>query len=532
MMIWYLYIPMFLFFWGWTRWYCALAATVVSLYGIYKMENRFLGTSLLEMLLHGAKRVLERRANGDFEKNHSDDYVEKQAVETVKDVSISIVMFIVVILSACALGLLSGWGGWMPQAGDWHKTNAVLSDLITHDWPVYFQNGGEWSMLTYYIGHYLVPAAVGTLCGHSFRVGEIAFFAWSVLGLILILFNIIRILQADRWWKALLTVTIFSLFSGMLLPGQFLHDILFGQKYDQSFGIDHYMDLSLKLQYRSNFVAMRWITPACIAVWIATLLLWEHRQKIEDYVAMLLPAMLCGAVSFLGIASIAVGYAALLFVRAVKEKQMIPFLRRLFSVSNIFVALINGGVLFLYYYGNAMSEKPPGLGLGILHYGERLPMYFIFCFFMFGIYSICIGNRYKRDGLFWVTNVMLLVFPFFTMGIANDFTMGTGIPAMFIIMLFVMDYLMKERHVKREAQIKAILAVCLMIGAISPIREMWTVISTNDMTQTQELNDYGTLGNYANRAKDDVPVDLIWNYFSYDIDTNLFVNYIARPHEL
>ena len=65
--------------------------------------------------------------------------------------------------------ILLGFGGIFAQAGDWHKHNAVLHDLVERKWPVYYVRY-EKSMLTYYLGQYMaafvsktagVPVAFG-----------------------------------------------------------------------------------------------------------------------------------------------------------------------------------------------------------------------------------------------------------------------------------------------------------------------------------------------------------------------------------
>lgn len=60
-------------------------------------------------------------------------------------------------------------GGLSPQSADWSKHNAVLRDLIEKEWPVLYHNEDESSLLTYYLGQYLVPALSGKvicfLCG-------------------------------------------------------------------------------------------------------------------------------------------------------------------------------------------------------------------------------------------------------------------------------------------------------------------------------------------------------------------------------
>ncbi len=78
----------------------------------------------------------------------------------------------------------------MEQAGDWAKHNAILYDLVNRRWPVLYTNVKEHSMLTYYIGQYMVAALVGKVT-HSTRIAEIVLYIWNMIGLVLVLFNLL-----------------------------------------------------------------------------------------------------------------------------------------------------------------------------------------------------------------------------------------------------------------------------------------------------------------------------------------------------
>ena len=61
-----------------------------------------------------------------------------------------------------------GFGGFAPQKSDWGKHNAILNDLVTRSWPVYYKNDNEISMLVYYLAQYLVPALAGKIFNSLF----------------------------------------------------------------------------------------------------------------------------------------------------------------------------------------------------------------------------------------------------------------------------------------------------------------------------------------------------------------------------
>ena len=55
-------------------------------------------------------------------------------------------------------GYLGGQTGFFYQNSDWGYRNAIYRDLITNSWPVYYPQKD--TALVYYIGHWLVPAAL------------------------------------------------------------------------------------------------------------------------------------------------------------------------------------------------------------------------------------------------------------------------------------------------------------------------------------------------------------------------------------
>ena len=132
------------------------------------------------------------------------------------------------LLYFICIGYFAGYGRFVDQAADWDKHNAVLSDLVSRPWPVYYGNGGEHSMLTYYIAQYIVPGVIGKAFD-SFRAAELSLYAWNVAGIFLVFLHLVSFLKAKRLVSQLAcaaAVPFFSLpfwFSGrrcILLPGK------------------------------------------------------------------------------------------------------------------------------------------------------------------------------------------------------------------------------------------------------------------------------------------------------------------------
>ena len=65
---------------------------------------------------------------------------------------------------------------------------------------------------------------------------------------------------------------------------------------------------------------------------------------------------------------------------------------------------------------------------------------FIFCFFMFGFYALLLFKENRKNYLYWITIAALSVYPRFSMGLYNDFTMRTSIPALFVLMILILHF--------------------------------------------------------------------------------------------
>ena len=122
----YIYLPILIFLFGWCKWYVAIPCTAVSVYVLYGMLKAYNVDS-------GSVRI------------------NKYALA-----------FSILFMLVAAYYL--GWGRFTTQMNDYGKHNGVLNDLILRSWPVVYKEAdGHLCMLTYYLGQYLVPAFMGKL---------------------------------------------------------------------------------------------------------------------------------------------------------------------------------------------------------------------------------------------------------------------------------------------------------------------------------------------------------------------------------
>lgn len=497
----YMYIPVMIFMAGYTKWYYALVAGAVIIVCVYA---------------YVADRNIIGRKNTDVMYD-IDAFMDEEEVEDIKLHPVALLTAVVLITSVC---ILVGIGGLFPQAGDWYKHNAVLRDLTNSSWPVYYDRYDD-CMLTYYLGQYLVPAVIGKIFS-SFEVSNIAMSVWSIGGLILVYLMLLRVTKADSLRKQIPAVLIMLFFCGGLnLAQNILKEIYNDRMY--SLGSYHWILVDgIMLQYRSNLVMIRWVLPQIIVPWLATMLFIEDIKRIEYYVVILLPSLLFGSFSFAALAVIAFVNAMILLIK--KESR----LKKLLSLYNILPGICPGIVLFFYFLGNIQVEKPISSSFRFQTYGgDHFTVYIVFCIFMFGIYCICVGKENLKTPLFYINTGILLALPWLRMGLCNDVVMSGSIPSLFILMIYVMRLLFDERESTSLGIRKGIAIVIMLIGCIYPVKEIADNIIWNN--PGSELADsYPTMKWFTKRGDPNTSEDLMYNYYTYDMDGKTFYEYIAR----
>lgn len=495
----YTYAPIAIFLFGWTKIYIALPCCIALAYGILKLYQ---------------------------------SYISKNTDSKVAIDYWSLFLTIAFLLS---VGYSAGWGRFTYQVWDWEKHNTVLKDLIERPWPVYYFNGDEHSMLTYYIGQYMVPALFGKICG-SFRLAEIMNFIWAEIGLFLVYINLVRILQVRKWHMQWIAAILLAHFNGPLLLAQKIISMIYPNHPAVMTASEWFAcGNDLLLQYSSHFIMLQYVFPQILVIWLLLLLFYEHREMPQHYITLLLPGAIFGVLSFAGVLPFAIGYA---FFLLYKDKNIKKWLEQIFSIQNCICFFTFGIVLLLYYYGNVLSIKPESISFRRMDYGGAVWFYIIFVGMLVLLYGLFIFADNKKNPIFYIATLTLLAIPFYRMGIANDFGMRCSIPALFFYFIFVVQFL--NEHISGSlfscngvgaARIKLCaigLSVSLFIGIVPSLYSCLNIIISDDWLTSGAEKTAGSLEVYASRYLQDIPDDLIYNYYSYDIEDNIFYRYIAR----
>lgn len=494
----YIYIPVIVFLFGWTKLYIALGCSFILLFAVARLYH---------------------------------DCSSRQAEE----ICIGKGCLLFLLLFFFLVGYYAGWGRFTEQSSDWWKHNAVLADLVNHSWPVYYINGEEHSMLTYYLGQYIIPALAGKVL-HSFRTAEFATLLWAELGLFLVYMNLIRIFQVRVWYMRLLTAGLLCFFNGPLLLGQKIAGMVYPELDSMTSNRQWFIwQDDVLLQYSNHFVLLRWVFPQVLVIWLCFLFFYEHKCMVQHYMTVLLPGIFFGVLPFVGVLPFAVGYA---FFMLYQERSIKRWIRQVFSLQNVMSFLSFGIVMLLYFYGNVLSEKPDVIRFRMVEYGGEFGEYIIFIFFMVLLYGMCIFRDNRGNVFFYIAVASLILIPLFRMGRFNDWVMRCSIPALFVnfmlIIKFLNDHLAEvQLRIKRKkggVDLRvAVLSALMCIGLISPLQELYEVFSLDALTELgNEM--MGTMEDYSNRKIPELQgkEDLVYNYYSYDIENNAFYKYVAR----
>jgi len=329
------------------------------------------------------------------------------------------------LVLGAALCLLGGEGHFFYTTTDWLFRDAVLADLVNNGLKVVYRHDGQDYLLRAPLGMYLFPATIGRALGlfaahiallaqNSFIVGSIAYFAMRLANvrrapMLLLLFFFSGLDIAP----VLLTEAIEMAKGAPFLP--FGHIEWWGAYYSD-----------MKLQYSSHITQLFWV-PNHMAPgwWFAILSLLYARREIDlaallvSFAAMLLwsPLAMMGAAPFL-----------ILF-----RVELLP--RDLFA-PRVFAAA-GAGLCFLpvaLYLTMDAGEVPHEWLIAREGFAWR---YFPFLAVEIPQAAIVLYAWNKVEPperrVLLLALVSLCVFPIYSVGPSNDFTMRASIAPLFLL---------------------------------------------------------------------------------------------------
>ena len=375
---------------------------------------------------------------------------------------------------------VSGHGGFFYQSNDHHWRNAILRDLINFDWPVIYE--GSDSSLVYYIGFWLIPAAVGKIFAlfagakTVWLAANIAMFIWSYIFLCLISVLVCYITKAVTYKKVLLATLILIFFSGMDIIG-----ILMTRSWNVS-GIPNHLEWwAVEYQYSSNSTQLFWVFNQSTPAWLATALFLAEKN-VKNFIFLCLSILACSPFPLVGLFLLLLCVGIKFLLNAIRNDKVKDFFKDAFSPQNIIAVLVILPVFYLYYKGNvAIETKGFHFFMGNMKTGEInvIVRYVLFCLLEFALLALLLIKENRKKPLYWFAVISLFVLGAFRMGTAADFAMRATIPALFVLMVLTINHFNDNIVIRKEASERyvclrrtsiALIAV-LIIGSITPLVE-------------------------------------------------------------
>ena len=406
-----------------------------------------------------------------------------------------------------------GQGGFFAQGMDWNGRNAQLEDLVNYSWPVYYSDG---SAFTYYIGHFLPPALFGKLFGLG---GARAFLMlYTSLGVYIVWLLMIKILKAEGAKKQLFVLVLFVFFGSTEDLRNIMLNFLSGLFHKDLTG-------AVRYGFTTNFNLYAWAFNQVTCSFIVLALFFSDDRRVENYIFMGVPLILFSP--FMMCTTIVIFICG-----AVKQLLRTDnFIKRLFSLQNLSVLVFVVPVIIIYLSGNIFSEKPDSVGFQTVQYTGKWAAYFLFLLFEFVVMSLLMFPRFKKNLYFYAANAILIILPFFKMGLYNDLVTRGSASALFVLMLCAGDYLLNEHNtVSRQLRKTAICLLLLTVAipcannCFNAVKDMSREVASGTY-QKKWLTDWQTYEKIWERQSGD---DQKYNYFTFDAKEHFFFKYMSR----
>ena len=448
----------------------------------------------------------------------------------VVGISIFIILFII---------FFSGIGHYTYQNNDHLYRGALFADLVNYKWPVMYKVSGfpghflegKTTMMTYYLGFYLPAAAVGKAFGLEY--GRFALFLWTFIGTVLVVFQVGKYLRRFNFKLILLFFGWGTLFFVGALYKNSIVDIYTENVNPLWAGMILYADSNLGLIY--------WTFNQSLTAWLILMLIFNKGPKqniifLYSLSFFLSPFAFVGMFPFI-IYNIWINYEG----HFIKDfgKNIKPYL----SFQNVLGSALVIGLNFIY-----IDSNKAGKFFQVLHHKPKILL--VFYLLSWVIIAFLIGAKFKKNPLFWLIIVVLIPLPFFQQGYGIDFPGRLSIPALFLLMLLVGQYLIQEKRSYRKWAVLAYMGISATwhIGFELGKPILWTAAENishkTDFDDKLMQSDNAELKHLGKILKDiegkDILIqdhktivnpnnNVIWNYMA-DIEGSRFYRWFAKKN--
>lgn len=426
-----------------------------------------------------------------------------------------------IILAAAIIAFIwcfcSGIGGYFYQAGeyadaqDFSARNAVLRDLINYDWPINYGTNNR--TMNYYFGFWLPPALLTKAFRPFFNAEQLftlglnlqMIYAW--IGVTLFLLLIITYIKPQNKKQVALCLLLPVLFSGM--------DVI--PVYTNINSLHQHIDGWNKLQYSSNTTQLFWVFNQTIITWVC-FLLFLNEKTFKNYGLIFVSCLFCGPLPAVGVGTFMLAY----IFRALNYRFSLFALKSncqlLFSRQNLVMIPF---LLLLWTFFNANN-----IAQSEFHWRHTsIQKYLGFCLTEFLLYAVCIWHTFKKDIIFYFTVTSLLLICCFQIGDYPDFCMRVSIPALLMLMLYLIHYLIGI-NINNIPPCTVMLIIGLILGAFTPAIEFSNGI--NRLLQTGKITH--RCDNFITFADKDITTYPFYNYILDNPETKPFYQYFGASN--
>jgi hypothetical protein len=362
--------------------------------------------------------------------------------------------WVVLFIGAAAFCTLGGEGHFFYANSDWTVRDAVLTDLVSHAWPIGYEWSGERMALRAPLGMYLVPALAGKLIGiQSAHFGLLVQNAF-VLSLVLFLVTD-HIRSAFRRWTV---ITVFLMFSGLDIVGRVLPVLKTAAGGADIVSLPSHLEAWARLfQYSSHVTQLFWVPNHALAGWAFIALYWADLKSGRFSIR---PVLLSGLL-LLWSPFAAMGALPFCAHSIFRSARRWPAAGSVVA-STAIGALVIPTVFYLSAGAGGVERRAQPLTNEFVH------AYVPFVILEFGLYVVILGLR-ERSWELGLTAVTLLAIPFYKVGFSNDFAMRASIPALAMLALVVADHLGRPNI---SLVPRTLVVLLLLVGAVTPAFEI------------------------------------------------------------
>ncbi len=428
--------------------------------------------------------------------------------------SVNMKVVIAIILLVGIWVYLSGIGGFVFQNKDHTYRNAIFNALVENDWPVVKEvmtdSGIQLRGMTYYIGFWLPSALVGKIFG--LEAGYFFQYVWGVLGILIVYYHICCILQKLSVWP----LVVFIFFGGLDILGGWLVGYDLGDILEWT-----HLEWWTSQQFTSICAQLFWVFNQAIPAWVITFMLYLHKDN-KNTLFLWSMGMLNCTLPFVGMIPLIAYFSVRNVIRGYEKSSaaskvkhicfsVLNWIKSFFTFQNIIGALCVAVVMLMFLAGNTSVANTSQAGQAAGLFTKKW-LYSIVL--EVGVYFLVVWKYQKKNPLFYISLLWLMVCPLIKVGSSTDFCMRASIPALLMLYLLVVQTI-DLSYRQKDKICRYLLIGLICVSSVTGIFEI-------NRTITNSLN------GFEQREAVTEETILTGSNFSSNAETNLFFKYLAR----